>query len=48
MTQPKVGATLIFIGVGLWLAQGPQLADTDRAFIKMAASSGQAGIQLGK
>jgi predicted outer membrane protein len=42
---------LILIGVGLTqvgLAQEPQLADTDRAFIKMAASSGQAEIQLGK
>jgi putative membrane protein len=42
---------LILIGVGLaqvGLAQEPQLADTDRAFIKMAASSGQAEIQLGK
>jgi putative membrane protein len=46
---------LIFsgIGVGLWpapttLAQGPQLRDADRAFTKMAASSGQAEIQLGK
>jgi putative membrane protein len=46
-------ATLIVVGVGLWparmtLAQGPQLGDADRAFIKMAASSGQAEIQLGK
>jgi putative membrane protein len=46
-------ATLIFMGVGLWLtrttlAQGPQLGDADRAFIKMAASSAQAEIQLGK
>jgi len=42
---------LILIGVGLaqvGLAQEPQPADTDRAFIKMAASSGQAEIQLGK
>ena len=42
---------VIFIGVGLaqvGLTQDPQLADTDRAFIKMAASSGQAEIQLGK
>jgi putative membrane protein len=46
-------ATLIFIGAGLGptrttLAQGPQLRDADRAFIKMAASDGQAEIQLGK
>src|SRR5919109_5689895 len=42
---------LILIGAGLaqvGLAQEPQLADTDQAFIKMAASSGQAEIQLGK
>src|SRR5919109_2870889 len=42
---------LILIEVGLaqvGLAQDPQLADADRAFIKMAASSGQAEIQLGK
>lgn len=53
MTRPMVWAMLIFVGVGLWLAgaplaQGPQLGDTDRAFIKMAASSGQAELQLGK
>jgi putative membrane protein len=46
-------ATLVLVGVGLWLAratlaQGPQLEDTDRAFIKMAARNGQAEIQLGK
>jgi putative membrane protein len=42
---------LISIGVGLaqaGLAQDPQLADSDRAFIKMAASSGPGEIQLGK
>jgi putative membrane protein len=55
MIRLMAWATLILtgIGVGLWptrttLAQGPQLADADRAFIKMAASSGQAEIQLGK
>jgi putative membrane protein len=52
MIRPRVWAMMvIFIGVGLaqvGLAQDPQLADTDRAFIKMAASSGQAEIQLGK
>ena len=52
MVRPIAWAMmLILIGVGLahvGLAQEPQLADTDRAFIKMAASSGQAEIQLGK
>jgi putative membrane protein len=52
MVRPIAWAMmLIFIGVGLaqvGLAQEPQRADTDRAFIKMAASSGQAEIQLGK
>jgi putative membrane protein len=53
MTRPMARATLIFAGVGLWLAraalaQGPQLGDADRDFVKMAASSGQAEIQLGK
>jgi putative membrane protein len=55
MIQLMVWAALIFsgIGVGLWptrttLAQGPQLGDAGRAFIKMAASNGQAEIQLGK
>jgi putative membrane protein len=53
MTRPVAWATLIFVGVGLWLAratlaQGPQRRDADRDFVKMAASSGQAEIQLGK
>jgi putative membrane protein len=52
MLRPRVWAMmLISIGVGLaqvGLAQDPQLADTDRTFIKMAASSGQAESQLGK
>jgi putative membrane protein len=53
MARSMTWATLIIVGVGLWLAratvaQGPQLGDADRAFIKMAASSGQAEIQLGK
>jgi putative membrane protein len=53
MARPMPWTTLIIVGVGLWLAratlaQGPQLGDADRAFIKMAASSGQAEIQLGK
>ena len=55
MIRLMAWATLILtgIGVGLWparttLAQGPQLGDADRAFIKTAASSGQAEIQLGK
>jgi putative membrane protein len=44
---------LISAGAGLCvarasLAQEPQLGDADRAFIKMAASDGQAEIQLGK
>jgi putative membrane protein len=52
MIRPRGWAMmLISIGVGLaqvGLAQDPQLADSDRAFIKMAASSGLAEIQLGK
>jgi putative membrane protein len=53
MTRPMARATLIFVGIGMWLAraaleQGPQLEDADRDFVKMAASSGQAEIQLGK
>jgi putative membrane protein len=53
MTRPIAWAMLIFAGVGLWLAraglaQAPQLGDADRAFIKMAASSSQAELQLGK
>jgi putative membrane protein len=53
MTRPMTWAVLISVGVGLWLAQvtlaqEPQLGEADRAFIKMAASSGQAEIQLGK
>jgi putative membrane protein len=53
MTRPMARAALIFVGVGLWLAraalaQGPQPGDADRDFVKMAASSGQAEIQLGK
>jgi putative membrane protein len=44
---------LIFAGVRLWLAQaalaqGSHLGEADRAFIKTAAGSGQAEIQLGK
>jgi putative membrane protein len=52
MIRPRGWAMmLISIGVGLaqvGLAQDPQLADSDRTFIKMAASSGLAEIQLGK
>jgi predicted outer membrane protein len=53
MIRSMVWATLSLVGVGLWLApfglaQAPQLADADQAFIKMAAGSGQAEIQLGK
>jgi putative membrane protein len=52
MIRPMAWAMrLILIGVGraqVGLAQEPQLADTDQAFIKLAASSGQAEIQLGK
>ena len=53
MIRSTVWVALLLVGVGLWLApfgmaQGPQLADTDQVFIKMAASSGQAEIQLGK
>ena len=53
MTRPMTWAILIFVGVGLWLAhvtlaQEAELGEADRAFIKMAASSGQAEIQLGK
>jgi predicted outer membrane protein len=53
MIRSMVWATLSLVGVGLWLApfglaQGPQLADADQAFIKMAAGSGQAETQLGK
>ena len=53
MTRPMTWAILIFVGAGLWLARvtlarAPELGEADRAFIKMAASSGQAEIQLGK
>jgi putative membrane protein len=53
MIRLMTWATLIFVGLGLWPtrttpAQGPLLGDADRAFIKMAASSSQAEIQLGK
>jgi putative membrane protein len=52
MIRPSAWAMMLsIVGVGraqVGLAQGPQLADTDRAFIKMAASTGQAEIQLEK
>jgi putative membrane protein len=53
MERPMTWVMLILVGVELWLAhvtlaQEPELGEADRSFIKMAASSGQAEIQLGK
>jgi putative membrane protein len=44
---------LLALAVSLWViwgvyAQAPQLGEADKAFVKAAASSGQAEIQLGK
>jgi putative membrane protein len=53
MSRRTVTRTLLALAGGLWMAwgafaQAPQLGEVDKAFVKAAASNGQAEIQLAK